>query len=139
MHEKRVRGSVRIGFFIALVGYLILMPKQPLGWTTPVWLALAFVIIPAAAGLFVGRRHAGERSPAAAFRDGMRSGLYAMMFYAGVNVLMLADKLQKEPSQAIDEYFAGLLTVLVFSAAAGAVAGLVSAAVSRIGGKGEPA
>lgn len=134
-HDRKVRGSVRLGFFIALVGYLILMMRQPIGWTTPVWITLGFVVIPCVAGLFVGRRHAGEQSAARAFSDGARSGLFAMMCYSAVNIVMLLDKLQKDSTQVGDEYFAAIIAVAAYSLAAGAVSGLASAAISRIGPK----
>jgi hypothetical protein len=138
-HELGVRSSVRICFVIALVGYAILSLKQPLGWTMPTWIALAFVIIPGIAGLIVGRRHAGERTRSLAFMDGARGGAFAMACYTGIHVFMLADNLQKDSNQLVDEWVAAFVAVIVFSIIAGAVAGLISVAASLFKPGGEPA
>ena len=129
-HEQRVRSSVRIGFLLALAGYVILSTRQPLGWTLKVWIVSAFVVIPVISGFFVGRRHAGERTRSRAFYDGARSGAYAMVCYATFHLLMLADHLQKDSTQLVDEYVAVIIAVIVFSALAGIVAGLASTAAS---------
>lgn len=138
-HESHVGSSVWFGFFIALIGYAVVSSRQPDGWTKPVWLVLALAVVPGVAGLFVGRRHAGERSRAHAFMDGLKSGIWAMACYSGFNLLILADKLQKEASQSFDEYVAALLTVIVFSAIAGGVSGLISAAASLSRPRGKSA
>lgn len=139
LHEKRVRTSVRSGFCLALAGYVVLSLRQPAEWRVPVWLALIFLVIPGLVGVFVGRRHAGERTRARAFYDGARCGAYSMVCYSGVHVLVLANRLQKDASQTIDEYVAGVLTVVVFSAIAGMVAGSMSAMASLVAPKGESA
>lgn len=130
-HERGVRGSVRIGFWLALVGYIVLSMRQPDEWTIRVWLAAEFLVIPIVAGVLVGMRHSGQRSRGRAFWDGARSGGIAMACYAAFNTLILAGNLHKPSSDAFDEYFAALLTVVLYGAAAGLVAGLASAGASR--------
>src|SRR5580700_7825026 len=112
-HDRGVRGSVRVGFLIALAGYLVLSAREPLGWTMHVWIVLAFVVIPSVAGLFVGRRHAGTRTRSLAFYDGVRSGVFAMACYAGIHVFTLANNLQKDNSQLVDEWVAAFIAVIV--------------------------
>ena len=136
-HELRVRSSVRIGFCLAIAGYILLSMRQPLGWTQPIWILLAFLVIPGVAGLFVGRRHAGERTRSRAFYDGARSGVFAMACYTGFHVFKLADNLQKDNSQTVDEWVAAFIAIIVFSSIAGLVAGLASAAASLGRPKGE--
>jgi hypothetical protein len=138
-HELGVRSSVRISFFVALIGYAVLSAKQPLGWTMPVWFGLAFVAIPGIAGLVVGRRHAGERSRKLAFSDGLRGGACAMACYTGLHVFMLAENLQKDNSQLVDEWVAAFIAIIVFSVIAGLVAGVASVAASLVRPKGDPA
>lgn len=135
-HDRRVKASVRWGFFIALIGYLIVSSRQPLGWKIPVWTILIFLVIPGLVGLFVGLRHRGERAMDKAFWDGLRSVLWAMAIYATMNIVILAGHLGKDSTQMAGEDMAAFVTVVVFSVAAGAVAGIVSAIASR--GKERP-
>ncbi len=129
-HDLHIRSSVRIGFVIALVGYIILSAREPLGWTTHVWIALAFFVVPFIAGLVVGRRHVGERTHKFAFCDGARSGFFAMACYTGFHVFTLASNLQKDNSQLVNEWVAALVDVIAFSIIAGIVAGITSALAS---------
>jgi ABC-type transport system involved in cytochrome c biogenesis permease subunit len=139
MHDRGVRGSVRVGFLIALAGYLILSARQPLGWTPSVWIVLAFVVIPGVAGLFVGRRHAGTRTRSLAFYDGVRSGVYAMACYSAIHIFTLANNLEKDNSQLVDEWAAAFIVVIVYSIIAGGVAGMSSVAASFLRPRGDTA
>ena len=137
MHEANVGATVRIGFAVALVGYVAASCRQPVAWTIPVWLALIFLLIPGIAGAVVGWRHAGERTLSKTFMDGMRSGAWAMACYACFNLLVLGGHLQTESTQVGDEFVAGVFTVVLFTAAAGAISGIFSVAASRIFKRGD--
>ncbi len=132
-HAVRVKKSVRIGSLLGIGGYLLLSVKSPLGWGQTVWEALAFLVIPALMGLLIGRRHAGERTPGAAFADGLKAGLMAMALYASVHLISSGCALDKDAGDAGEEFVAGLFTFVLFSLLAGLVSGLISALSSRIG------
>lgn len=135
-HEQRVKTSVLIGMALGIVGYLIISVKPPLEWGLPLWGALIFLVVPGLTGLLIGRRHAGERTPQAAFRDGWRAGLWAMSLYTVIHLIGAGCRLDREGGEAGEEFFAGLLTLLLFSVVAGLVSGMISALSSRIGAGG---
>src|SRR5438067_252508 len=53
--RKSAKGGKFRGFLIGIICYLFLSIQRPTGWSTPVWIALAFVAIPLLVGYFVGR------------------------------------------------------------------------------------
>ncbi len=130
--EGTVAVSVRIGFVIALIGYLIVSTRQPEGWKPGIWLMLILGVVPAVAGIFVGWRHAGERSVKFAFVDGFRASVFAMMLYSAANLIVLFDHLHKDYTQVGDEFFAAATTIVLFSIGAGVISGGISVVASHL-------
>ena len=128
-----------MGFILGLIGYLILSTRQPVGWGPSVWYMLTFLAIPGITGLLVGWRHAGQRSMKHAFVDGAKAGAYSMACYAGFNLILLFNHLQKDETQLGDEFFAAAITTIMFSLLAGAITGVASVLASRILPKGASA
>src|SRR5690349_7232146 len=78
---KRERGAVWMGFWLGLLAYLFLSLQQPLGWQMPVWILLAFLVIPGLIGLLQGWRLGTDSTASARFWVGMKGVFWPMAFY----------------------------------------------------------
>jgi hypothetical protein len=125
------RLAVWAGFGIACIGYLVLSFQQPAGWGEGVWAALAFLLIPALAGLVMSRIQRGSEPLARAFFSAMKGVGRAMLLYAAITLIVLAHRVGR-PDAAAHEFIAAAIVVVVYSVAAGAVAGLVNLMLTRL-------
>src|SRR6185437_7512329 len=90
---RRGRGAVWLGFWLGLLAYLLLSMQQPLGWKIPVWILLAFVVIPGLIGLLIGRVQGQEPTARMKFWAGLKGAFWPMAFYAFLNPVVLLARL----------------------------------------------
>ena len=117
--------AVWLAFVVAGVGYLVLSQQQPAGWGVPLWAALAFLLIPALAGLAINRLQSPHRPPKQAFLAGMKGVGWSMFFYSSITLTVLANRVGGAGNVG-EEFLAGLLTAIVFTLLAGCAAGLTN-------------
>jgi hypothetical protein len=130
--ERRVQSGGWRGFTLAIVGYLCVSLQQPLGWTVPLWIFLAFLLVPCLVGLFVGLQQRTGHAPGRSFWTAARSCGTAMGLYTIVHLLLLGGP-HSDAADKWQERIAGVLTTLLFTLVAGLVAGTVSAIIVGTG------
>jgi hypothetical protein len=131
---RRGRSGGWGGFAVGILGYLFLSLQQPLGWGLPLWGFLAFVLVPAVAGVVVGRSHRAAGTPGQSFRIAAKSVAKAMGLYTALHLLLIGGP-HSAGADSVQEFLAGLLSTLLFALIAGLVAGAVSATVAGVGVK----
>ncbi len=132
--QSRVQGGGWLGFALAVVGYLCVSLQQPLGWTLPLWIFLAFLLVPGLVGLVVGRQQRAGRAPGRSFWSAAKSAGNAMGLYTALHLLLIGGP-HSDGANIGEELIAGLLTIFVFALIAGLTAGAVSAAIVGIGAR----
>lgn len=135
---RRGRGAAWLGFWLGLLLYLLLSMQQPDGWRMPLWILLAFGIIPGLIGLLVGWKQGPEPTVPMKFWAGLKSAAWAMAFYAFLNSTVLLVRLHQPDSNGA-RFLAVLLTTVVYALIAGCVSGAVSALTAKRAPKGESA
>ena len=135
---RRGRGAVWIGFWLGLLGYLLLSMQQPLGWRIPVWICLAFIALPALIGLLIGRKWGPEPSSRMKFWAGMKGAAWAMALYAFANSVVALKGLATGEGNGT-RFLVLLLATVVYALLAGGISGTISALTARRVRKGEPA
>lgn len=128
VQQRGVRGGGGRGFAVGIVAYLCLSLQQPLGWTLPVWIFLAFLLAPGLVGLTVGFKQRSAHAPMRSFWTAARSGGTAMGLYTTLHLLLIGGP-HSDSANLGQELLAGLLSVFVFALIAGLAAGAVSAVV----------
>lgn len=135
--RQRAKSSAKRGFWAALLCYLLISFKQPLGWGMPVWIFLAFLLAPGIVGLIVGLQQKILGSPGTSFWTGFKSAFWVVAFYTIFHLLMLGGS-HSDAADRAQERIAGVLATLLYATVAGLVAGLVSAAVVFTSRKEQP-
>ncbi len=138
LQQRRIRGGGWRGFGVAVVGYLCLSLQQPLGWTLPLWLFLAFLLVPGLVGLVVGQQQRQAHLPGRSFWAAAKSSGWAMGLYTALHLFRLGGP-QSDSADLGQELLAGTLSLLLFALIAGLAAGTVSAMVVRSGAKEQQA
>lgn len=124
------RGGAWRGFWVALLGYLCIAIRQPLGWGMPLWIFLTFVLVPIVAGLVVGRYQKANGGQSQSFVMAFKGVGKAMALYTIMSLIFIggshsdADKWQ--------ERIAGILATALYFFITGLVAGATSMAVSGV-------
>ncbi|MCW3100403.1 MAG: hypothetical protein JWL77_6021 [Chthonomonadaceae bacterium] len=131
--QSRGDGGWR-GFIVAILGYLFVSLQQPLGWGMPLWIFLAFLLVPGLAGLAVGFAQRGAGTPGRSLWTAIKSAGKAMALYTIMHLLLLGGP-HSDSADRWQERIAGVLTTILYSLVAGLVAGAVSMTVSSIGVK----
>ncbi len=126
--RKPGRASAWGGFCLGLLGYLLVSVREPLEWRMPVWIILAFVVVPGLVGWVAGLGQVPERG--ICFRAGLRTAGWAMFLYASLTLIVLSHRIPADAGSG-QEFWAGLLVSVVYALLAGTVAGLVSMAAGR--------
>jgi hypothetical protein len=132
--QRRVQGGGWRGFGVAFIGYMCVSLQQPLGWGIPIWIFLAFLLVPALAGLATGLVRRGAGTAGGSFWTGFQSVGAAMALYTVVHLLLLGGP-HSDAADRWQERIAGLLTTLLFTLIAGLVAGAASATAGSVGVK----
>jgi hypothetical protein len=125
------RRGVWLGFAAAFLGYMVLSFQQPANWGEAIWAALAFLLIPALVGFVVNRTQRRDRPPTQAFFSGMKAAGIAMFLYASITLIVLANRVGR-PDAVMQEFLAAVIVITVYSLLAGAAAGTVNAALTRL-------
>ena len=128
VQEQRVHSGGGRAFVAAIVGYLCVSLQQPLGWTLPLWIFLAFLLVPCLVGLLVGLRQREGRAPGRSFWTAAKSAGIPMGLYTALHLILIGGP-HSDGANAGEELIAGLLSVLVFALIAGLAAGAVSATI----------
>jgi hypothetical protein len=117
------------GFGVGVLLYLLLSIRTPTQWTGPVWIALAFFVIPIIAGYFTAwyygfRCDRGERFVPAALAGGL-----AMVVYSIINLLVARYRIAEGAGSDVGgQYLAELIVTVAYGLIAAIVAGLAGAA-----------
>ncbi len=127
----RIRRSFWKGFFLSALCYIILAFRQPTGWTIPVWSALAFLLVPAAAGYLTGRAQGMSARPQDRFRSAMWATAWPMFFYTLLSLIVLRMRVQSGPD-AGQLFMIVTLLSFIYAAAAGLVAGLAGSKLAWV-------
>jgi hypothetical protein len=126
--QRRVQGGGGRGIVVGFVGYLIVSLQQPLGWGQPLWIFLAFLLVPSMVGLAVGLQQKTAHAPVASFWNACRGCGTVMGLYSMLHLILIGGP-HSDGANAGQELIAGLLTILLFALIAGLVAGTVSATI----------
>jgi hypothetical protein len=134
--NRRISSNYGKGLVLGFLGYLLLSVQQPLGWTLPLWILLAFLVIPGIVGVLIGSAHGPAQTAREIFRMGMKGAGWPMAFYTAVTLLILSPRLVRMENIG-QEFLAGALVTLVYALLAGGVAGLASMMTAkRTAGRG---
>ncbi len=122
-------------FFTALVLYALLSVREVSDWTTPVWLTVAFGVIPALGALVLGRGRGGtvgDRIKASALSVGM-----AMALYTGFHLIRLHRGIgsASDAGTAVNVFFVGLTVSLIYAVGASVVSAVVGRLWSVVGAR----
>lgn len=131
VQQRRALGGGGRGFALAIVGYLCVSLQQPLGWTLPLWIFLAFLLVPCLVGLLIGRQQREGKAPGRSFWTAAKSSGTAMGLYTAIHLLLIGGP-HSDGANIGEELIAGLLTIFVFALIAGITAGAVSATIVGI-------
>jgi|SRR5579871_3311214 len=133
--EKQGLWRARIGFAVGLCCYLLLAIQPPLSWRIPLWIFLAFLLVPAVIGLVIGRMYRAAQPAPVRFGEGMRAGGWAMAIYTGLSLMVFWGRMGRDAEG--EEFVAGALTTVVFALLAGIVAGFVGKLAAKRPAKNE--
>jgi len=119
------------GFWVAILGYLCLAFRQPLGWGMGLWIFLAFLLVPILAGLVVGRYQRNVGAPGQSFWMAFKGVSKAMALYTILSLIFIGGS-HSDSADKWQERLAGILTTALFFLITGLVAGATSMAVSGV-------
>lgn len=122
------------GFIVAILGYLCVSFQQPLGWGIPLWIFLAFLLVPTLTGLAVGLAQRGAGTPGRSFWTALKAAGKAIALYTIIHLLLIGGP-HSDAADRGQERIAGVLTTLLFTLIAGLVAGTVSVLAGSVGVK----
>jgi hypothetical protein len=117
------------GFGVGVVLYLILTIRSPAQWTKPVWMVLAFLIVPAIAGYFTAWYYGFRCQRRERFRPSAMAGGFSMVIYAIIGLIIARCKIAEDPG--VDSggvLLASCVVTVVYGVIAAVVAGVVGAA-----------
>ncbi len=132
--DVQTAGSGKIGFWIAFVGYLILFFNTPRGWGIPLWIALAFLLIPVLAGFQVGKRVGYDAGTKMRFRRAFRSVGFAMWGYTFLSLILQRTKFPVG-GEAPQVLLLWIVIPVLYAAIAGCVAGTASVRLTHRRGR----
>jgi len=115
-----------MGFLAGLVLYGVGATRSPYEWTTPVWITLAFFVVPVLVGLVNGAVVKLPRNGAEGFRIGLRSGGWAMFLYASASMMWAHYRVGYNGNTG-GVLLVGLVVAITYALIAGVVAGCVCA------------
>ena len=124
--QRHSHGGGWGGFLVGIVGYLCLSVRQPLDWGMPLWIVLAFLLVPGLVGVVVGRVQRAAGTPRGSFRTAAKSAGNAMGLYTALHLILIGGP-HSDGADITQEFLAGLLSTLLFALIAGLAAGAVSA------------
>ncbi|HLJ54260.1 MAG TPA: hypothetical protein VKT77_04420 [Chthonomonadaceae bacterium] len=122
--------AVWLAFLIACIGYLITSSQQPAGWGVGLWMLLAWLLIPTVAAFALSRVQAPGRAAPQLFKAGMKGVGWAMFLYSAITLRALAHRVGG--GNAFQGFIAGLLTCVLCTVIAGAVAGGTNVLLARL-------
>jgi len=125
------RGGAWRGFWVAILGYLCIAIRQPLGWGMGLWIFLTFLLVPMLAGLVVGRYQKAQGAPGQSFWMAFKGVSKAMALYTIMSLIFIGGS-HSDGADKWQERIAGVLATALYFFITGLVAGATSMAVSGV-------
>ena len=116
---------------VAAIAYVVLSLQSPPNWGMPLWIGLAFVVVPACVGLLAGMSLPPHSDSGDRFKRAMWLAMVAMAIYTAVGLILSGRKIGSH-TELTQIFLLGLLVVVAFGLIAGLVAGF---ATRLVGGK----
>ena len=123
-HHPATRSVKAPAATIAIAGYLLLALRSKAAWGALLWPVLAFLVVPAVAGLVGGLKVRRVGSTRAHFWDAFRAVGWTMGSYTLISLMVLRLRFQMVSFAQVALVW--LLVSTVYGALAGAVAGAVA-------------
>ena len=114
---------------LALIAYVVLSLQSPANWGMPVWVLLAFIVVPIVIGVLSAMSVPPHAEKGDRFKRAMGVATLAMAIYATVGLILSERKMGTHSLQATQVFTAGMVVVVVYALIAGFVAGFAGSLV----------